>query len=286
MSRSEPLHVLMSSPDYFKILDVKNVHMQGNSGKEDLNKAVEQWFTIYGIYKFEVSAGNLLGAEFIKGAKDCEDMVFCANQSFPWIDSQGKPLVIMSHMKYPSRQKEVPYFEQFYVSKNYRVMHLPGESLLEGMGDLIPVPFERVIFGGYGHRTDLTTLLEVEGLIETPIIPLKLVNDAFYHLDTCFVPLNNKAVMIVKEAFEDDGIKKIESYFQEVIYIPFNEAAHGFALNAHVVNGVKYPFAIIQINNPVTSGILESHGFKVYQVDTSEFMKSGGSVFCMKMMYY
>ena len=31
---------------------------------------------------------------------------------------------------------------------------------------------------------------------------------------------------------------------------------------------------------------LKGEGFKVYEVDTSEFMKSGGSVFCMKMMHY
>ena len=31
---------------------------------------------------------------------------------------------------------------------------------------------------------------------------------------------------------------------------------------------------------------LRSAGFNVVEVDTSEFMKSGGSVFCLKMMVY
>lgn len=286
MSRPEPLRVLMCSPDFFKIVDVKNIHMTGNSGKEDYTKAVEQWFAIYGIYKFEANSGNIASVEFIKGVDQCEDMVFCANQSFPWLNKEGKPQVIMSHMKYPSRQKEVPYFETFYDSKNYQVLHLTGKGLLEGMGDLIPVPFERTIFGGYGHRTDMNTLKEVEALINCSIIPLKLINDAFYHLDTCFIPLNNQTALVAKEAFDTEGYKMIKSYFKEVIDIPYNEAASGFALNAHIVNGSKYPFAIIQQNNPVTTGILESRGFKVYQVDSSEFMKSGGSVFCMKMMFY
>lgn len=285
-SRPEPLKVLMCSPDYFKIMDVKNIHMQGNAGTEDFNKAVEQWFAIYGIYKWEVSNGNLESATFIKGAPDCEDMVFCANQSFPWIQDNQKPLVVMSHMKYPSRQKEVPHFEKFYRSMQYEILNLPGEELLEGMGDLIPVPFETTIFGGYGHRTDLSTLEKLESILKCTIIPLKLTNDAFYHLDTCFVPLNNHCAFIVNEAFDEDGLKKIKSYFKEVVEIPLNEAAQGFSLNVHVVNGIKYPFGIIQKDNPITIGHLESRGVKVYQVDTSEFMKSGGSVFCMKMMYY
>ena len=32
--------------------------------------------------------------------------------------------------------------------------------------------------------------------------------------------------------------------------------------------------------------ILMEEDFLIYEVDTSEFMKSGGSVFCMKMMFY
>ncbi|MFN3940306.1 MAG: hypothetical protein ACK4IY_06945 [Chitinophagales bacterium] len=44
--------------------------------------------------------------------------------------------------------------------------------------------------------------------------------------------------------------------------------------------------AIIQRGNPVTLNLLQQCAAHVVEVDTSEFIKSGGSVFCMKMMVY
>lgn len=44
--------------------------------------------------------------------------------------------------------------------------------------------------------------------------------------------------------------------------------------------------AIIQRNNPVSLNIVQQSAHSVMEVETGEFMKSGGSVFCMKMMVY
>src|SRR5688572_8182553 len=140
----------MCSPDHFKIVDVKNVHMQGNVGQVDATLFKAQWQSIYDAFKAELDQGNLDRLAVIQGAPGCEDMVFCANQSFPWLDKNDQPLVIMSRMKYPSRQHEVVYFEEYYRSLNYKIIQPPGDGLLEGMGDLIPVPGKKIIFGGYG----------------------------------------------------------------------------------------------------------------------------------------
>src|SRR6202008_1132293 len=113
--------------------------------------------SIYNIYQMQ-SDLQMEGVYSIPGAPDCEDMVFCANQSFPWIDKNGNRIVVMSRMRYPSRQNEVPFFEEYYQRIGYQILQPPGDGLLEGMGDLIPLPGKRLIFGGYGHRTDLHTL--------------------------------------------------------------------------------------------------------------------------------
>src|SRR5687768_9891115 len=104
----------MCSPKHFKIVDVKNVHMQGNEGKVDPGVFHDQWKSIYEIYQQEANSKNIAGITEIEGAKGCEDMVFCANQSFPWIDKNGNRIVIMSRMRYPSRQDEVWHFEMYY----------------------------------------------------------------------------------------------------------------------------------------------------------------------------
>jgi len=284
--RPEPLHVLMVSPDHFDIVDVKNIHMSGNEGQVDKEKSRAQWQAIYDIYTLEKNNGNIDGMHTLPGAAGCEDMVFAANQSFPWIDEQGHKKVVMSRMRHESRAKEVPYFEAYYKNIGYHIIPPPGKGLLEGMGDLIPLPGRKLIFGGYGHRTDPDTLQSLSTILNTQIIPLKLVNESFYHLDTCFIPLNIHTALVVKEAFEEEDFKLIQLLFPEVIEIPLYEAEDGFALNAHVVQGHKNPFAIIQERNLFTADVLRQRGYTVYETDTSEYMKSGGSVFCMKMMHY
>jgi N-dimethylarginine dimethylaminohydrolase len=94
--------------------------------------------------------------------------------------------------------------------------------------------------------------------------------------------------MLCKEAFTSEGLNIIESMFSKVFYIPESEAIKTFCLNAHVIqndkNGKKA--AILQRGSIHALEALKQCGYKVYETETSEFMKSGGSVFCMKMMLY
>jgi N-dimethylarginine dimethylaminohydrolase len=43
---------------------------------------------------------------------------------------------------------------------------------------------------------------------------------------------------------------------------------------------------ILQEGNVQTENILRQLNVDVIAIDTSEYIKSGGSVFCLKMMYY
>ncbi|NDB82577.1 MAG: amidinotransferase, partial [Alphaproteobacteria bacterium] len=43
---------------------------------------------------------------------------------------------------------------------------------------------------------------------------------------------------------------------------------------------------IIQKGCQKTLQLLKDHDFVPLEVDTSEFIKSGGSVFCMKLMFF
>jgi len=94
--------------------------------------------------------------------------------------------------------------------------------------------------------------------------------------------------LICREAFKPVDLKKIAHFFKKVIEIPFSEAKTSFALNAHCIINDKTGErrAIIQKGAFETIKALKEAGFEVIEIDTSEFMKSGGSVFCMKMMYY
>ena len=222
----------------------------------------------------------------IKGEAGLEDMVFCANQTFPWVMEDGRKVVIMSKMKHESRQLEVMFFEEFFRDLGYEILHLQKPGFFEGMGDLIPHPGKRLLYGGYGHRTSEGTYEELEQLLDTPVITLELVDKRFYHLDTCFMPIDEQSVLISEIAFSSEGIEKIKKLYDNVVSIPIHEAAENFSLNSHCIRSQDQRSAILQQGNTVTIEKLRSSGYEISEIDTSEFIKSGGSVFCMKMMVY
>ncbi|MDX2195108.1 MAG: arginine deiminase family protein [Cytophagales bacterium] len=283
-----PGKLLMCEPTYFDILDVKNVHMEGNKGNLDKSKAMYQWKILKATFQNTIKQDILTEVAVIQGAEGCEDMVFAANQSFPWLDANANKMVIMSKMRHPSRQREVPFFKAFYEEMGYKTIELQHTPMFEGMGDLIYHTGKRLLYGGYGHRTVIEAYDELSAILQCPIIALELVDPNFYHLDTCFVSLGTDAVMICKEAFNQSGIDALHKMYERVYYIPKEEAIQHFALNAHTLFGQNNDnkVCVIQKGAQYTGNVLRREGFQVVEVDTSEFMKSGGSVFCMKMMFY
>lgn len=282
--RIEPLTVLMCTPEYFDIVDVKNVHMEGKMLNFNKFEAVKQWHNLYAIYaklKVEGVVENLIT---IEGQEGCEDMVFCANQTFPWLNNR----VVISKMRHASRQKEVPFFEAYFTKLGYNLLHLKKAQMFEGMGDTIPHPGKQLLYGGFGHRTDQSAYHEIAEMLQVPIVTLELPNPNFYHLDTCFVPLSQTDVMLCKEAFTSEGMETISKLFDNLHFINQKEAIGTFCLNAHVIanpkNGKKA--AIIQQGSVEAKATLIKTGYTIYETQTSEFIKSGGSVFCMKMMVY
>ncbi len=250
--------------------------------------AIRQWEQLRDHYRHLMQTGFLEEVEVIPGIKGLEDMVFCANQCLPWITHNGRKKLVMSNMNHKSRQREVGYFKQFFQDKGYEILYLPPDLTFEGMGDAIPHPEKNLLWGGYGFRTSLNAYTYIAKELEVAVIPLKLVHSSFYHLDTCFLPIDPETVLLTEEAFDPQSLKAIAAIFQEVIAIPAAEAGTYFSLNAHCIPGLNEQnrVCIIQENSRHTIEILQKHGYRIITTDTGEFMKSGGSVFCMKMMYF
>lgn len=283
-----PRIVLLCPPDWFTVVDVKNPHMDPVAAPINHDLATDQWLKLRAIYKNLQVNGLLDEVAGITPGKELEDMVFCANQSFPWVRESGEKVAIMSKMRHPSRQQEVPHFENWYRERGYEILHLNETDLFEGMGDLIPLPGTRTLFGGYGFRTNPAAYEEIARILDVEIIPLELVNPLFYHLDTCFLPISTDTALACRSAFSDSGWEKLKSHIPNLLESDEAEAAQGFALNAHVIPARNdHPaVAIIQSGNPYTISLLKDRGVEVFETETSEFIKSGGSVFCMKMMLF
>src|SRR5690606_7516011 len=129
------------------------------------------------------------------------------------------------------------------------------------------------ILAGYGFRTSKELLNEVEEIVRVPLVRLELKNPLFYHLDTCLVVINSKSALYVREAFTPDGLKTLQESFSDLIEVDAHEASDLFACNSHSPDGKNI---IIQRGCEKTIKELKHRSLNVIEVDTSEFIKSGG----------
>ena len=275
-----PDKVMVVTPAYFDVEYVINPHMEGHIGGVDKMQAQNEWNHLKDGYKelgFDVKV--------VEGQKGLPDMVFCANQSLPFIDEDGTKKVIMSIMHADQRKKEVPYIEEFYKKEGYEIHHLNPENVsdFEGMGDALWHFKRKLIWGGYGFRSSINAYEQISELYDVPVIALELVDESFYHLDTCLSILNEKSALIYSDAFTENGLEMIHQLFDTVIDTSSYEAKKQFAVNAVCPDGKN---VMIQQGCTDANQNLRDNGFSVHEYSTFEYIKSGGSVFCMKMMMW
>jgi N-dimethylarginine dimethylaminohydrolase len=276
-----PQKVLMSDPKHFRVEYAINPFMkdeQGNLKKVDSVKAIREWNELKATYEklgFQVAT--------LPGEKSLPDMVFTANQSMPFLDKEKKKSVLLSHMYSEFRRKEVNYFRQWYEENDYKIYTLENKGFFEGNGDaLIQYPY-RTVWGGYGHRTSKEVYREIVERFDLPVIMLNMIRPEFYHLDTCFSILNENTVVLQSEAFEPEALRMIHEVFSKVIPTDLEENLKYFCCNCHSPNGVQ---VISHKGTKKFRADMDKAGFDLMEVDTTEYLKSGGSVFCMKMMAF
>lgn len=280
-SLPRPGRVLMTKPTYFDVKYVINPHMADHVGDVDRQEAGRQWRVVQDAYESLGFTVNL-----VEGREDLADMVFCANQTLPYYSpSDGERGVVVGNMHAPQRRGEVEHFERYFRSIGYDVLHISGDGVLdfEGMGDAIWHPRTHLLWGGYGIRTSREAYNQISEQLDVRVLLLRLEDEEFYHLDTCFSALDKSSVLIFPGAFDELGLGLIHHFFEQVIEAPEDEARNLLACNCHCPDGER---VIIQKGCDATNRLLRDAGFEPMEVDTSEFLKAGGSVFCMKQMFW
>ncbi len=275
-----PTDVLMVRPLHYSVDYVINPHMADQVGKVDKIEANNEWELVRSL--FDQIGMNI---HIIEDQEGLPDMVFCANQSLPYKDEDGKNHVFMSIMHADQRKDEVPYFEQWYRQHGYELHYLDEDKIndFEGCGDAIWHTGKRLLWGGYGYRSSLEAYETISDTFNVPVLALELVDESFYHLDTCFCVLDQDTALIYPEAFTEEGLTMINKMFDNVIQSSKYEAEELFACNASCPDGRN---VIIQQGCTDVNKNLRDNGFSVHEVSTYEYLKSGGSVFCMKMLLW
>jgi N-dimethylarginine dimethylaminohydrolase len=272
--------VLMVPSTFFKVDYAINPFMRTAEGKlNTVNEATakKQWEALQSLY-FELGL-NILQ---IAPSESHPDMVFTANQLLPFIDPKtGEQSFILSHMATAERAGEVIFFKNWAKERGHKTYQLPIGPF-EGMGDALWSSDNNVLFLGHGFRTHKDVSIELEKLTQKKVVSLKLISPYFYHLDTCLAILNSTTCTYVKEAFDQQSLSTLDKYFETKIEIPFEEAKNSLACNLFCPDGKTI---IIDQKNTETISRLSDYPFEIKKVDTSEFIKSGGSVFCLKLAF-
>lgn len=267
--------VLLCRPDYFDVVDCKNPYMSG-SAPVDRAKALKQWQSLGAAL-----AQNGCEVETISPIPGLEDMVFAANQVFVGSAAAIGKFIVPSHMVHESRRREVPFCIEWFRARGYKVIDLDlGPDYLEGHGDLIWNPDGSRIFAGYGFRSTrggVDKFSDAMSKMGIPVVPLRLVDPFCYHLDTCLCPLNSESVLLYPNAFDANSLEKLRSLWKRVHELTTDEA-HNFMANGIVVNGCYLSPRL----TPHLEEILRREELQAVVLDTSEFEKAGGSLFCMK----
>ena len=268
--------VLLCPPQYFDVIDQKNPYMTGTSAVDRV-KARKQWENLRSVLQ---QSGYEI--ETIEPVEGLEDMVFAANQVFLGSKSGYGKFVVPSRMVYPSRQREVQYFVDWFRAHDFEVIDFDyGSDYLEGHGDLLWHPDGSRVFAGFGFRSTqggvekFSVAMSKMGI---DVVPLQLVDPFCYHLDTCLSPLNHEAALIFPGAFSADALATLHRHWKRVHLLTADEA-HRFMGNG-IVAGGNYVTPHI---TPQLEQSLQREGLKPVVVDTSEFEKAGGSCFCMKV---
>ena len=259
----------MCPPEYFTVAYIINPWMHGNLRLVDNVLAKQQWRALYDILT------DRAVVRLVLPQPGSPDMVFTANAGLV----KGRHFVV-SRFRYPERQYEEPYFADWFMDRGYEVSLMPRDVPFEGAGDALFDRGDDTLWMAHGHRSISAAREVLHERLGLDVETLHLTDTRFYHLDTCFCPLDGGYLMYFPPAFDAESQAVIEQRVPAKRRIAIGEEdALAFACNAVNIDSTV-------IVNRATSGFvkaLAAHGFGVLQTPLSEFMKAGGSAKCLTL---
>lgn len=260
---------LLCSPDHFSVKYVINPWMEGNIERSDRSAAAEQW------NHFRRVLSDAADIEAMTQPEGVPDLVFTANAGL--VVGQR---VVLSHFRHLERRREEPHFKKWFEENGFEVIEMPRGTYFEGAGDGLFLRDRDVLVLGYGFRTILESAAVVSDALGIEVVPVKLTDDRFYHLDTCFCPLTGGKLIWYPEAFDKRSVQTIMALVDEKDRHAVSEwdALH-FACNA-VDTGKT---VILNDATPELEKRLSDWGFDVVRTPLNQFLLAGGAAKCLSL---
>jgi N-dimethylarginine dimethylaminohydrolase len=260
---------LMCAPRHFEVAYVINPWMEGNVAHGSNAAAIRQWNALLRLMR------RFADVDCMTAAPGVPDLVFTANAGLILSGS-----CVLSRFRHPERRLEEPHFAKWFASHGFALRRLPEGMDFEGAGDALLDRRLPLLWMGHGHRTDFAAAGAIAQMLDIEVQPLELVDPRFYHLDTCFCPLENGALLYYLAAFDAASQQRIAALVPAELRIAVgDEDARDFACNAVNIGS----HIILNRASDTLVQALAAHGYLVHQTPLSEFMKAGGSAKCLTL---
>jgi N-dimethylarginine dimethylaminohydrolase len=268
-----PPSFLLCPPPHFGVHYVINPWMSGHIGATSNVLATSQWSA------FRDILASFSQIELLPAVPGLPDLVFTANAAV----LRGNRAVLSS-FRHPERQQEEPHLAAWLTAQGFDFLTLPREIHFEGAGDAL---FQRgvsiannLLWFGHGVRSSIKALPYLEQHLGVTVQPLRLADKRFYHLDTCFCPLDRGHLLYYPAAFVAESVAIIEALVPPSHrYAVSDEDAEDFACNAVNLAGQ----VILNRASSELKQWLDEQGFTVHETATTEFLKAGGSTKCLTL---
>ncbi len=261
--------ILMCPPDYFSVDYVINPWMAGNKGGLSLERAQEQWESL------RDAIAEFAEVVTMDAQPELPDMVFTANAGVVYGDK-----AIASHFMPHERRPEEPHFKSWFRDNGFELLALDEKIGFEGAGDCLHDRRGAWLWTGHGFRTEIEAHSEIRDFFDVEVVSIRLTDERFYHIDTCFCPLTDGFLMYHPPAFDFDSRVAIESRIPPHKRIVVDTLDAGdFACNAVNIDDQVF---LNKASGPLKARLMLA-GFKVHEVEVSEFLKAGGSAKCLTL---
>ena len=262
---------LMCPPEWYNVDNVLNPWMHsgraGTAHRFSRDLAFAQWKSMHNVLR-SVADVRLLHPE-----PGCPDMVFLGHGA---LIHHG--VAAVSSFNPPQRRAESTYLRRWLASQGFLLWETPRETPFEGEGDIAFNDTGDALWAAHGVRTCRAAHRHVADAWHVPVTSLHLIDPRFYHLDTCFTPLDGGAagtgfLLYYPGAFDAASLAAIEQQYPAARRIAVSE-----------LDATRMACCALNLGRTVFTGEITPElacrlfdaGFDVVQLELSEFIKGGG----------
>ncbi|MCW2275888.1 N-dimethylarginine dimethylaminohydrolase [Rhodoblastus acidophilus] len=269
MNASARPQVLMCPPDFFGVSYVINPWMEGQQGHTDAAEAQAQWTGLKDLIARHADVSLIMPHAGLP------DLVFTANAG---LALEGK--VLLSRFRRPQRRGEEHWWRAWFEKAGYEIITPPEELCFEGAGDALFDEARQTIWLGHGFRSDQEMAPLAAKIFGRETVPLRLIDPRFYHLDTCFCPLPDGALLYYPAAFDAPSRAEIERRVAPDQRIAVDESdAIKFCCNAVALDAML----VLNDASPALEAQARAHGLAPTRAPLTQFMKAGGAAKCLTL---